>query len=187
MRNKENAIGDMKIQIEDFKKKIFKSHGYIDDQSQSLEEHIKELKIQLKNTQESLDIDKTNTNLKLKLKYVMQRKVQKTMEFFCSNQNLFIKYYDSLLKMLNSNNFVKFLDNSNKELDCLYTKKTLDAIKMKYNDRLVNLKIKMENLNFKEESLSSDLHRYQNLEKNVDDLFKDEIEKYKLVDDSLDV
>ena len=92
----------MKHQIEDFKKKIFKSHGYIDDQSQSLDEHIKELKIQKKTIQESLEMDKKITNLKSKLKFVMQRKVQKTMEFFCANQSLFIKYYDSLTKMLSS-------------------------------------------------------------------------------------
>ncbi len=110
IRNKENATAEMKIQIEDFKKKIFKSHGYIDDQSQTLEEHIKELKVQKANIEESLEIDKKITHLKSKLKYVMQRKVQKTMEFFCSNQNLFIKYYDALIKMQGS----KFLFLFNK-------------------------------------------------------------------------
>ncbi len=99
IRNKEISIVEMKQQIEDFKKKIFKSHGYIDDQSQTLEEHIKELTIQKSNIKESLEIDKKITHLKLKLKFIMQRKVQKTMEFFCSNQNLFIKYYDALVKM----------------------------------------------------------------------------------------
>jgi chromosome segregation ATPase len=102
IRNKEISTVEMKQQIEDFKKKIFKSHGYIDDQSQTLEEHIKELTIQKSNIKESLEIDKKITNLKLKLKFIMQRKVEKTMEFFCSNQNLFIKYYDALLKMQTS-------------------------------------------------------------------------------------
>ena len=63
IRNKENATAEMKVQIEDFKKKIFKSHGYIDDQSQTLEEHIKELKVQKANIEESLEIDKKITHL----------------------------------------------------------------------------------------------------------------------------
>lgn len=73
-----------------------------------------------------------------------------------------------------------------KELDSLYSKQTLDKIKAKYSDRLSNLKNRLENLNGKEEVLSTDLHRYKKYEKNVDELFKEEIEKYKIVDDSMD-
>lgn len=102
IRSKEIITEDMRLQIEDFKKKIYKSHGFIDDQSQSLEEHIKDLEIQKHKIKESVAYDNKITDYKLKLKFVMQRKVQKTMEFFCSNQNLFIKYYDSLTKMLSS-------------------------------------------------------------------------------------
>lgn len=61
----------------------------------------------------------------------------------------------------------------------------MDAIKEKYNDRLINLKNKLEMLNVKEENLSTDLHRYKKLEKNVDDLFKKEIDYYKISEDSL--
>ncbi len=71
-------------------------------------------------------------------------------------------------------------------MDSLYSKQTLDKIKAKYSDRLSNLKNRLENLNGKEEVLSTDLHRYKKYEKNVDELFKEEIEKYKIVDDSLD-
>lgn len=106
IRNKEILTDDMRMQIEDFKKKIYKSHGFIDDQTQSLEEHIKDLEIQKHKIKESVGYDNKITDYKLKLKYVMQRKVQKTMEFFCSNQGLFIKYYDSLVKMLNSNLYI---------------------------------------------------------------------------------
>ena len=102
IRNKEIITEDMRFQIEDFKKKIYKSHGFIDDQSQSIEDHIKDLNIQRSKIKESVEYDNKITDYKLKLKFVMQRKVNKTMEFFCSNQNLFIKYYDSLIKMLNS-------------------------------------------------------------------------------------
>jgi site-specific DNA-adenine methylase len=105
MRNKENTINDMKETIEDLKKKIFKSHGYIDDQTVSLEEHIKELKDHRKNLKECLKYDKKITNQKMKLKFVMQRKVQKTMDFFCINQNLFNKYYDTLTKINNHGMF----------------------------------------------------------------------------------
>ena len=62
----------------------------------------------------------------------------------------------------------------------------MEAIKAKYSDRLINLKNKLENLNSKEDSLSSDLHHYKKLEKNVDDLFKEEIDYYRILEDSLD-
>ena len=48
---------------------------------------------------QSIEIDNKIIDLKLKLRYIMERKNQSTMEFFCSNQNLFIKYYDALMKM----------------------------------------------------------------------------------------
>lgn len=175
----------MRVQIEEFKKKIYKSHGFIDDQSQSLEEHIKELEIQKDKMKESLEYDNKITEYKLKLKYIMQRKVQKTMEFFSSNQSLFIKYYDGLQKMQNSKNLILILDNSTGELDNLYSKENLDAIKTKYYDRLVTMKAKLEKLNSKEESIATNLNRYTKYEKNIEDLFKKEIEKHKISEDSL--
>jgi hypothetical protein len=58
-------------------------------------------------------------------------------------------------------------------------------MKNKYSDRLMSLKNKLEMLNQKEESITIDLHRYKKLEKNVDDLFKKEIDYYKISEDSL--
>jgi hypothetical protein len=175
----------MTLQIEEFRKQIYKSHGYIDDQAVSLEEHIKELLMQKTNIQQSLEMDKKNTNLKLRLKYVMQRKVQKTMEFFCSNQNLFIKYYDSLIKIGNSKIHIlnKSLDEVNQELSSIFDKGKLEVIRKKYSEKLIDLKNKMQKINTKEENLSSELHNYKHLEINVDELFKEEIDYYKISED----
>ena len=90
----------MKNQIEDFKRQIYKSHGFIDDHSQSIEDFITEIDTQKEKMKQSVLYTNKITELKLKLKYIMHRKVQKTMEFFCNNQNIFIKYYDSLSRML---------------------------------------------------------------------------------------
>jgi hypothetical protein len=103
--SKENHIEEMKISIEDIKKKIYKAHGFIDDQSQTLEEYLIDLENQKRKLSENYEYDKKIIDLKLKLKYVMQRKLEKTMEFFCDNQTLFIKYYDCL-KKINGNFFL---------------------------------------------------------------------------------
>ena len=66
-----------------------------------------------------------------------------------------------------------------------YSKDTLEDIKNKYNDKLSNLKNRLEVLNSKEDSIGADLHRYKKLEKNVDELFKEEIGEYKISEDSL--
>lgn len=97
--SKENHIEEMKVQIEDIKKKIYKAHGFIDDQSQTLDEYMIDLETQKRKLSENYEYDKRIIDLKLKLKIVMQRKLEKMMEFFCSNQSLFIKYYDSLKKI----------------------------------------------------------------------------------------
>lgn len=97
--SKETFIENMKVQIEDIKKQIYKSHGFIDDQSQTLEEYLRDLENQKNKLKENFTYEEKIVNLKMKLKLVMQRKLQKTMDFFCDNQNLFIKYYDSLKKM----------------------------------------------------------------------------------------
>jgi N-acetylneuraminic acid mutarotase len=105
VRNKELAVEDMRMKIEDFKKQIYKSQGFIDDQSQSLEEVINELETKKVKMEESLEYDTKITDLKMQLKVIMTRKAQKTMEFFCLNQQMFIKYYDSLVRMRDSKFF----------------------------------------------------------------------------------
>jgi hypothetical protein len=94
----------MRLQIEEIKKNFFKSHGYIDDHTQSMDDQSEELESQTVKMKESLNkYDKVITDNKLKLKYVMQRKVEKTMEFFCCNQESFILYYDAMMKIMLSN------------------------------------------------------------------------------------
>lgn len=177
----------MRGQIEDMKKKFYKSHGFIDDHTQSLDDQVEQLENQTEKMKESLNkYDKIITDYKLKLKYVMQRKVEKTMEFFCCNQELFIVYYDSMMKIMQSKYiFINKLDCQGNEMNNLFPKNFLDSMKLKYGDRLMNMKTKIENLNSKEDLLLSDLHNYKKIEKNVDELFKEEKEQYKITDDSL--
>jgi hypothetical protein len=47
---------------------------------------------------------------------------------------------------------------------------------------LINLKNKLEVLNIKEESVNSELQKFSKFDKNVDELFKEEIDKYKIED-----
>lgn len=95
-------VEDMKNQIEDHKKHIYKSQGFIDDHSQSIEDFIKDIESQKDKMKQAVAYDIKITELKLKLRYIMRRKVKKTMEYFCQNQHLFIKYYDSLTRISNS-------------------------------------------------------------------------------------
>lgn len=47
---------------------------------------------------------------------------------------------------------------------------------------MINLKNKLEVLNVKEEAVNSELQKFPKFDKNVDELFKEEIEKYKIED-----
>lgn len=47
------------------------------------------------------------------------------------------------------------------------------------------MKNSYEKLNFKEDALANDVYKYKTFEKPVNELFKDEIEKYKISEDSL--
>ncbi len=97
--SKETFIENMKIQIDGIKKEIFKNHGFIDDQAQSIDDYLRDLENQKNKLSDYYVYDQKIIDLKMKLKMVMQRKLQKLMDFFCDNQNLFLKYYDSLKKM----------------------------------------------------------------------------------------
>jgi hypothetical protein len=104
LTNKEIATEELRLQIEDHKKIFFKTHGFIDDQTQSLEDIVIENENKNNKIKESIEIDNKIIDIKLKLRYIMERKNQSTMEFFCSNQNLFIKYYDAIMKMYKCKN-----------------------------------------------------------------------------------
>jgi len=231
--SKESCIEDMKTQIEDIKKQIYKLHGFIDDQSQTLDDYIKDLENQKNRLKESSEYEKRIVNLKMKLKLVMQRKLQKTMDFFCENQNLFVKYYDSLKKMHGNLNFYidlssfifwlkfyylsfsfifwlkfyylsfygyssesffcifvgfrfyKYLDVYESEVSGVYNKKFIDDIRDKYVEKLEHMRNRFEKLNFREDTLANDMYKFKHYEKSVGDLFKEEIDKYKISEDSL--
>lgn len=199
--SKETCIEDMKMQIEDIKKQFYKSHGFIDDQTQSLEDYIKDLENQRNKLKENSLYDQKIVELKLKLKMVMQRKLQRTMDFFCENQNLFVKYYDSLKKMHGKFQLIflilifhiikkifiitKFIDVYEAEVSGVYNKKYIDDIKDKYLEKLEHMRNRFEKLNFREDALSNDMYKYKHFDKGISDLFKEEIDKYKISEDSL--
>jgi SMC interacting uncharacterized protein involved in chromosome segregation len=103
LKNKEIATEDLRVQIENYKKQIFKTHGFIDDQTQTLDDVIKDLEAKNTKIKESQNYDSRINDMKMKLKHIMERKNTKTMEFFNANQMLFIKYYDTLVKIIKSN------------------------------------------------------------------------------------
>lgn len=171
-RNKEIANEEMKKEINEHKKKFFQQHGFIEDQSQSLEEQINEQENQKNKMKENYEIDKEITDLKIKLKYIMEKKSDKTIEFFNETCSIFMNYYDAIGKILNT--------DQNGELNDLFPNSNLDELKQKYYERLVNLKGKLEKFNSTEEGIVTELHRYKAYEKSCEEAFKNEIEKYKI-------
>jgi hypothetical protein len=92
----------LRLQIENYKKQIFKTHGFIDDQTQTLDDVIKDMEMKNIKIKESHDYDNKIVEMKMRLRLIMERKNAKTMEFFCANQLLFIKYFDTLTKIWKS-------------------------------------------------------------------------------------
>ena len=52
-------------------------------------------------------------------------------------------------------------------------------------EKLEHMRNRFEKLNFREDTLSNDIYKFNHFEKSVGDLFKEEIDKYKISDDSL--
>lgn len=77
------------------------------------------------------------------------------------------------------------IDVYENEVSNIYTKKYIDNIKDKYLEKLEHMKNRFEKLNFREDALSNDMYKFKPFEKSVNDLFKDEIDKYKISEDSL--
>ena len=171
-RHKELANEEMKNEINEYKKKFFQQHGFIDDQSQSLEDQVKEQENQKNKMKENYQIDEEITDLKIKLKYVMEKKTEKTFEFFNETLGLFMNYFDAAQKII--------LVDEKKEVENIFPSKNIDEMKDKYQNKLKNLKEKLEQLNNKEDNIVTELHRYKNFEKSLGDAFKEEIKKYKI-------
>ena len=51
---------------------------------------------------ENYQIDQEITDLKIKLKYVMEKKTEKTLDFFNETCGIFINYYDAVNKIMNN-------------------------------------------------------------------------------------
>ena len=156
----------MSIQIDKKKKEIFDKFGFIDDQSQSMDDFIIELETQRNNTKASMIDDNKIISKKQKLKYITQRKTDKSLEFFCSTQNLFVKLYDTIIKAKES--CAKDSTVSRK-----FNFSKLDSIKTKFHSKLTDLKQRLEMLNNKEDLLISNINRYK-ISDNIFEVFKND-------------
>ena len=171
-RSKEIENEKMKNKINDYKKQFYQQHGFIDDQSQSLEDQINEQENQKNKMKENYEIDQQITDLKIKLKYVMEKKTEKTLDFFNETCSIFINYYDAVSKIMNN-------DKQKGELEEVFPL-DLNKIKEGYTEKLTNLKSKLEKYNQTENSIIAELHRYMGFDKPLTEAFKNEIEKYKI-------
>ena len=57
-------------------------------------------------------------------------------------------------------------------------------MKGRYLEKLEYLRNKFESMGRKEDSLNNEMFKFKPMEKNINELFKEEIEKYKITDDS---
>ena len=171
-RSKEIENEKMKNKINEYKKQFYQQHGFIDDQSQSLEDQINEQENQKNKMKENYEIDQQITDLKIKLKYVMEKKTEKTLDFFNETCSIFINYYDAVNKIMNN-------DKPKGELEEVFPL-DLNKIKEGYTEKLTNLKSKLEKYTQSENSIIAEFHRYMGFEKPLTEAFKNEIEKYKI-------
>lgn len=175
-RAKELANEEMKKQITEYKKQFYQQHGFIDDQSQTLEDQILEQEDQKNNLYENFEMDKQITDLKIKLKMVMGKKAEKTMEFFNDTCAIFINYYDSLSKIVNN-------DHTG-EMNTIFSLENLEEMKAHYQEKLSNAKTKLEQFGLQEENIAEELNRYQGYEKSCEEVFKKDLEYYKQQEES---
>lgn len=57
-------------------------------------------------------------------------------------------------------------------------------MKERYLEKLEFLRNKFETLGRNEEALNNEMYKFKSLEKNLNELFKEDIEKYKITEDS---
>ncbi len=161
----------MIIEIDKKKKEIFDKFGFIDDQSQSMDDLIIDLTNQRDNIKKCCDDDYKTINKKMKLKYIIQRKGEKSQEFFCSAQNIFAKLYDTVMKAkesaLNDKQIIRKFDFGR-----------LDDIKTKFLTRLANLKQNLKKLSDEEDRITSHINSNNNaltkISDNIYDVFKND-------------
>ena len=175
--NDDNFLLKAEKNIYEYKKKFYQQHGFIDDQSQTLEDQINEQENQKNKMKENYEMDQQITDLKIKLKYVMEKKTEKTLDFFNETCGIFINYYDAVNKIMNN-------DKQKGELEEILPL-DLKKIKEGYTEKLTALKSKLEKYSQNESSIIAEFHRYIGFEKSLTEAFKNEIEKYKLEDDNI--
>ena len=168
----------MRNELEELKKDMFKKHGIIDDQAQSLDDVLIDLEKERAKLKDYLVFENDITNLKQKLKFIMNRKNQKTMEFMCQCQDLFLKSYDTIMKIKEKNRA------GIKETDKVFTDKDINDIKSNFITKLTYLRENLIKFNHKEDELITDMDKVKKFDKNIDDLFKKEIEEFKITDES---
>lgn len=166
---KEIANKKMKEEIEDHKRQFFKQHGFLNEESQSMEEQINKQETHKEMLKENFEIDKRITNLKRKLKIVMENKNEKTFDFFNETCSIFINYYDSIGKVIQTAGEEKINEEFN-----------LENVKNNCVSKLYNLKKKLEEISNKEENINSELHRFKEYEMGYEEMFKKEINQYKI-------
>ena len=126
---------------------------------------------------ENYEMDQQITDLKIKLKYVMEKKTEKTLDFFNETCGIFINYYDAVNKIMNN-------DKQKGELEEIVPI-DLKKVKESYTEKLTSLKSKLEKYSQTESSIIAEFHRYIGFEKSLNEAFKNEIEKYKLEDENI--
>lgn len=166
LSTKESDILRMSSEIDKKKKEIFDKFGYIDDQSQSMDDFINDLEIQKNNTKYCIREDNKTIRKKQKLKYIVQRKSEKSLEFFCSTQNLFVKLYDTLIR-------ARSIIKDEERLTKVFNFSKLNKIKSEFHLKLTSLKSKLEVLSRKEDLILSSINRYK-FNDNILEVFKDD-------------
>lgn len=164
---KETEITVMHNEIDNKKKEIFNNFGFIDDHSQSMEDLIKRLDDKNVLLNNLIKDDEKIINIKQKLRYIMQRKTEKSLEFFCSSQNLFVKLYDTMIKARNANE-----QEETGKASSLLKESRIDEIKEKYKQKIIKLKNSLGVLSEKEDRIVENINRYKIKDK-IEEVFKD--------------
>ena len=169
---KEQEIIDMNIEIENKKKEIFNNFGFIDDNSQTMEDLVRQLEGKNQLLKKIISENEKIILLKQRLKFIIQRKKDKSMDFFCHSQNLFVKLYDTMIKCQNSNT------DKTQTSEKLLNIKKVNEIKNNFIGKVSKLQQNLNILIDKEDKILGNL---KNLRKDVtfEEVFKGEIDSKK--------
>ena len=91
---------------------------------------------------------------------------------------LFLKSYDTILKIQHNNRA------GAKEIEKILSQDDIDKMKINFITKLTYLRENLIKFNQKEDQLITDMDKVKKFEKNIDDIFKKEIEEFKITDES---